>query len=80
VAYGVGAALQIVSNLNNQHPTLSHMTRATDIIGLYQRYNTRRVTQMPSVEVYNNSLSTLNTIEVLAKSNVFPENEVDGRK
>ena len=74
VAYGVGAALQIISNSNNEKPTLAHMSRATDVIHLYQRYNTRNLTRMPSVDVTTNSLSTLHAIEVLAlNDHLFPE-------
>jgi hypothetical protein len=76
VTFGLAAALQVISNMNNQYPSLSHMTRANDIISLYQRFNMRKMTQIPSVNVDTNTLSTLHTIEVLARSkNVFPEEQ-----
>jgi hypothetical protein len=72
VSYGVAAALQIVSNMNNQSPALAHMSRANDIISLYQTYNARHMAHVPCIDVTTTSLSNLRSIAVMSESNVFP--------
>ena len=41
------------------------MTRANTIVDLYQRFNTKRMDNVPPVDITVNSLSNLRTIEVL---------------
>jgi hypothetical protein len=72
VSVGLATALQIISNMSNQGPSFSHMSRANSIISLYQRYNTRLMKAVPPIDITSNSLSNLRTIQVLANiSNVF---------
>ena len=80
MTYGVAAALQIISNLNNENPTMSHMTRAPKIIELYHSYNTRHNKKSPPIDVTSNCLSTLHAVEVVSSCDVFHGDEYPPQK